>query len=63
MYLSLCLLHAGIALLLCWIMPLAMTVVLATVLHFGVILREEKYLAAKFGASYLNYQKSVRRWL
>ncbi|MFT3870173.1 MAG: isoprenylcysteine carboxylmethyltransferase family protein [Nibricoccus sp.] len=63
MYLALCLLHAGIALLLCWLMPLVMTAVLASILHFGVILREEKYLAAKFGPVYVNYQKSVRRWL
>lgn len=63
MYLALCLLQAGIALLLCWLPPLLMTVVLATVLHFGVILREEKYLAAKFGQVYVDYRKSVRRWL
>lgn len=63
MYLALCLLHAGIALLFCWLTPLVMTAVLATILHVGVILREEKYLAAKFGQVYLDYQKSVRRWL
>jgi len=63
MYLSLCLLNTGIALLLCSFPPLLMTIVLICVLHCGVILREEKYLAAKFGPAYLNYQKSVRRWL
>lgn len=63
MYLALCLLHAGIGLLFGWLTPLAMTAALAGILHYGVILREEKYLAAKFGPAYLNYQKSVRRWL
>jgi protein-S-isoprenylcysteine O-methyltransferase Ste14 len=33
------------------------------VMHFGVVLREERYLAAKFGAIYTAYQQQVRRWL
>jgi protein-S-isoprenylcysteine O-methyltransferase Ste14 len=33
------------------------------VMHFGVVLREERYLAAKFGATYTAYQQQVRRWL
>jgi protein-S-isoprenylcysteine O-methyltransferase Ste14 len=32
-------------------------------MHFGVVLREERYLAAKFGATYTAYQRQVRRWL
>jgi protein-S-isoprenylcysteine O-methyltransferase Ste14 len=28
-----------------------------------VIEREEEYLEGKFGESYLNYQREVRRWL
>ncbi len=44
-----------------WSLPLLIVVLL--VIHFGVILREEKYLEKKFGAEYLNYKKRVRRWI
>jgi protein-S-isoprenylcysteine O-methyltransferase Ste14 len=33
------------------------------VMHYGVIAREERYLERKFGAEYLDYKASVRRWL
>jgi protein-S-isoprenylcysteine O-methyltransferase Ste14 len=32
------------------------------VLHYGVVLREERYLEAKFGAPYLAYKQSVPRY-
>ena len=32
-------------------------------LHWGVVLREESYLEAKFGDAYLGYKARVRRWL
>ncbi len=32
-------------------------------MHFGVILREERYLERKFGEVYLQYKTRVRRWL
>lgn len=37
--------------------PLIMTV------HYGVIVREERYMAGKFGVPYINYAHSVPRWL
>jgi protein-S-isoprenylcysteine O-methyltransferase Ste14 len=40
-----------------------LVVPLALVLHFGVILREERYLEAKFGEQYLTLKREVRRWL
>lgn len=33
------------------------------VLHYGVVLREERYLERKFGNDYLAYKSRVRRWL
>jgi protein-S-isoprenylcysteine O-methyltransferase Ste14 len=62
-YLSFTLLHLGVAL---WVdggwllMTLAVTLI---VLTRGVIAREERYLARRFGQEYLAYRDSVRRWL
>jgi protein-S-isoprenylcysteine O-methyltransferase Ste14 len=36
---------------------------LIVVLHFGVVKPEEKYLSEKFGESYRDYLRRVRRWL
>ena len=33
------------------------------IMHYGVILREERYLERKFGKEYLDYKSSVRRWI
>lgn len=63
MYLSLCLLYLGLSLLLNGVLPLLFLVSLALTLHFGVIRREERYLTAKFGETYLAYQRRVRRWI
>jgi protein-S-isoprenylcysteine O-methyltransferase Ste14 len=44
-----------------WIAGL--TLVTFAVLHVGVVLREERYLSAKFGADYDSYRARTRRWL
>ncbi|MEE9494221.1 MAG: isoprenylcysteine carboxylmethyltransferase family protein [Gammaproteobacteria bacterium] len=62
MYLSLGLIQFGIGLLLnsLWVMVMILPALI--VLHYGVILREERYLEAKFTDQYLKYKNSVRRW-
>ena len=41
---------------------LVLTIVAAFVLHYGVVLREERYLERKFGDEYRRYKDSVPRY-
>ena len=41
----------------------AALVALYVMIRWGVVAREEAYLAGKFGAEYLDYARRVRRWL
>jgi APA family basic amino acid/polyamine antiporter len=62
-YLAFTLLHLGIAL---WVNGgwlLAALVATTAILRFGVIAREERYLERRFGDAYLDYKRSVRRWI
>ena len=63
MYLALCLLNLGVGLLQCDLVPILLTVPLFAFLHYGVILREERYMTEKFGDAYTSYSKGVRRWV
>lgn len=63
MYLALCLVQVALGLFLNDWITLLFAVSLALILHYGVILREEKYLTAKFGEPYLQYKREVRRWI
>ena len=63
MYLALTLLQIAVAFLLTDAITLLFAAALALTLHFGVILREERYLEAKFGEEYLALKRSVRRWI
>ena len=38
-------------------------VVLFLLLHFGAVKPEERYLSAKFGETYEEYRRTVRRWV
>lgn len=62
MYVSLAVVYIGLALLtrVAWL-PILLPAVLA-IMHWGVILREERYLARKFGAEYDAYRAEVRRY-
>lgn len=61
-YLAMALIYTGVSCLFnsFWFLPPLVLVLL--IIHFGVILREEKYLTRKFGNEYLSYKTSVRRW-
>ena len=63
LYLCLFVLYFGISLLIgnLWLPILAAPMFL--IMFYGVILREERYLEAKFGEAYLAYKRRVRRWL
>lgn len=63
MYLGMVIFQIGLALTfsLDWAIPIA--VILWAVLHYGVVLREEEYLTAKFGGAYEGFLRRTRRWL
>jgi len=44
-----------------WLLGLFVPMIL--LLRWGIILREERYLAEKFGEVYLAYKATVRRWI
>jgi protein-S-isoprenylcysteine O-methyltransferase Ste14 len=55
--------YAGLALLLAQWWSLALLPVVLVVTHYGVVLREEAFLARRFGSTYDRYRLRVRRWL
>lgn len=54
---------AGLAVAFDTLWLLATLMVFYLVIRFGVVPREEAYLARKFGGDYLAYRAHVRRWL
>lgn len=63
MYLGMVLFQIGMALTFAVDWALIGAVVVWAVLHFGVVLREEAYLTATFGADYTHYCSERRRWV
>ena len=63
LYLSLTAMYIGVALVKSLMWPLALLPLALIVMQFGVIHREERYLAKKFGDEYLLYKAKVRRWV
>lgn len=53
---------AGLSIALASDWMLALTIVCAFVLHFGVVKREERYLEARFGQAYRDYCAAVPRY-
>jgi protein-S-isoprenylcysteine O-methyltransferase Ste14 len=62
LYLSLNLGYISAALWIDALPALLLVPVALAILHFGVILREESYLEAKFGDAYRDYRRRVPRW-
>jgi protein-S-isoprenylcysteine O-methyltransferase Ste14 len=62
MYVGLGLMVGGIGITLASDWILVMLVVGALTIHFGVVKREERYLAAKFGDAYVRYRAAVPRY-
>ena len=62
-YIALLLIAVGVAIEAnsAWVLVLAM--VLFFLLRYGVVAREERYLQSKFGSTYDEYRKRVRRWV
>lgn len=62
-YLAMTGLYIGVAALLNSWWPLIFLIPLFILMHWGVVLREERYLLTQFGESYTSYKAAVRRWL
>jgi protein-S-isoprenylcysteine O-methyltransferase Ste14 len=62
-YLAFSLLQLGVAIWANSLWLVATLVVAVALINYVVIPKEEQYLERKFGAEYLNYKRSVRRWL
>jgi protein-S-isoprenylcysteine O-methyltransferase Ste14 len=62
MYVGMGLIIAGLAIVFASDWTLFLLVPAALMLHFGVVLREEKYLEAKFGDTYRRYRERVPRY-
>ena len=62
-YLAFSLLQLGIAIWVNSLWLLATLVGAVALIHYIVIPREEQYLERRFGAEYVEYKGSVRRWL
>jgi len=63
LYVALTILFAGLALEVDMAWGFIVLVPLLLVMHYGVILREERYLEGKFGDAYRAYCTRVRRYL
>lgn len=62
-YLAFSLLELGIAIWVNSLWLIATLLAAVAIMNLVVIPREERYLRMRFGAEYLNYKASVRRWL
>jgi protein-S-isoprenylcysteine O-methyltransferase Ste14 len=62
-YLGMFLVHGGIGVAAQSTWVLVLTLPLAILIRYGVVVREEAYLERRFRDAYLDYKRRVRRWL
>ncbi len=62
-YVGLTLAYLAIAVAIDSLWAIFMLAAVLPVMHYGVVLREERYLERKFGEDYRRYRAAVRRWL
>ena len=62
-YVSFTLIYLGVAAAMNALAALVLLPIALLIVHYGVILREEKYLERRFGEEYLRYRGQVRRWI
>ena len=62
-YLSMAMVFLGTAAMVDGAWLFALFPIWAVLMEWGVIRREERYLAARFGDDYLSYRRTVRRWI
>lgn len=63
LYVGMDLLFVGLALWLDTLWGVPVFILLLLVMHYGVILREERYLEERFGDAYRQYRARVRRYI
>lgn len=63
MYLGMILFVLGLGLMFSTLWGLLLSAILWAVLHYGVVLREERYMAARFKDDYVRLLDHTRRWL
>ena len=63
MYLGFTLMYLGVAVWANTLWPFLFLPLVLGAMHYGVIIREEAYMASTFGAAYEEYRNRVRRWL
>ena len=62
-YIGQFLVYIGLAATLNSLWPIVMLPLIAMLVQWGVVLREESYLQAKFGLAYQQYKERVPRWI
>lgn len=63
MYVGLIAILVGLSLIFALEWGLIVSPLMAAILHFGVVKREESYLLSKFGTPYQDFVNRTRRWL